>query len=186
MTQEIIFARGLIEIKCLYYYDGPLLSHFRDVSRIVIDGGETFDGSVQQFQDSFFSNVHGETIAAWCKPQGMEFTIEGQDYIMMWTDLDDQQDYWFAVQITPEDLKLYLTDGITTLQVLERSSAIYSCKGQFIGEDLSGTGTLIQFTDIPDDQRPTVDSWLHLDKYHTDAKENELATFGDSEGGTPD
>lgn len=134
---EIVFATGLVEVECLYYYDGPLLSHYRDAG--------------------------------------------GQDYIMMWTDIDEEFEYWFAVQITPEDLKAYFTDQITSLQVLERAAVIYDCKAPFISDENSGTGKIIAFADIPQEQRPTADSWLRLSKYLTATESSAPATPGDAE-----
>jgi len=38
--------------------------------RILVDGGETFDGDLAQFEDCFFSNTNIDQIRDWAKKQG--------------------------------------------------------------------------------------------------------------------
>jgi len=40
----------------------------------VIDDGDIFDGTIEQFKDCFFSNADEETVSNWCKQEG--FTLE--------------------------------------------------------------------------------------------------------------
>lgn len=41
---------------------------------ILVDNGEMFDGTREQFRDSFFDNADNYNIIEWCK--GLECTLE--------------------------------------------------------------------------------------------------------------
>lgn len=43
---------------------------------ITINSGETFEGTVEQFENSFFSNATPDAITAWCDDHGYDVTIE--------------------------------------------------------------------------------------------------------------
>ena len=44
---------------------------------IIIDNGELFDGSRDQFKDSFFDNAGNEQIINWCRLKGVVLSING-------------------------------------------------------------------------------------------------------------
>lgn len=112
------FATGLKEVHCLMWYDGPILSHYRDDA--------------------------------------------GRDWIVVWADLFNAPDgtvvdIWHAVSITKADLESYYKNEITLLQVEERATEIYVCNG--FPEETT-VGELTPFVEIPEDRRPTADSFL--------------------------
>ena len=39
---------------------------------IIIDNGDVFEGSLEQFRDCFFSNASIKTIKEWCKDLNMK------------------------------------------------------------------------------------------------------------------
>ena len=45
---------------------------------IVIDNGDTFEGSLKQFKDCFFDNADYFTIRMWCEHNGMKFELRGE------------------------------------------------------------------------------------------------------------
>jgi hypothetical protein len=112
------FATGLNEVQNLMWYDGPILSHYRD--------------------------------------------DQDRDWIVVWADLFKAPDgtvvdIWHAVSINKGDLEAYLKNEITLLQVEERAEAIYVCSG--FPEETT-VGELTPFAEIPEDRKPTVDSFL--------------------------
>ena len=42
---------------------------------IKIDNGDTFEGTPDQFKDSFFDNITADGIIDWCNKNGMEVDI---------------------------------------------------------------------------------------------------------------
>lgn len=48
-----------------------LVYGFKDKFNIIIDGGDTFEGSMRQFADCFFSSPTIDLIKHWCKTQNM-------------------------------------------------------------------------------------------------------------------
>jgi len=42
---------------------------------IRIDDGDTFEGTISQFKDCFFTNADIETITYWCKMNNMKLEI---------------------------------------------------------------------------------------------------------------
>jgi hypothetical protein len=45
-------------------------SHEEVRPRILIDNGEVFDGTLEQFRDCFYSNATLENIPDWCRDNG--------------------------------------------------------------------------------------------------------------------
>lgn len=43
---------------------------------IIIDNGATFEGTVSQFKDCFFTNVNHDTIKQWCEIINSTFEIK--------------------------------------------------------------------------------------------------------------
>jgi len=41
-----------------------------EVKGYIIDNGDLFDGTVEQFQDCFFSNADEYTVRDWCESEG--------------------------------------------------------------------------------------------------------------------
>jgi len=46
----------------------------KKVKKYIIDNGEMFDGTVEQFQDCFFSNADEDTVRDWCN--NMDYNLE--------------------------------------------------------------------------------------------------------------
>lgn len=42
------------------------------IETIIIDDGDTFEGSLEQFEDAFFSNATKENIVDFCKSNNMK------------------------------------------------------------------------------------------------------------------
>lgn len=47
--------------------------------KIIIDNGDTFEGTINQFQDCFFTNANEETIKFWCSQNNMKCEIIWKD-----------------------------------------------------------------------------------------------------------
>ena len=47
----------------------------KKIEKIIIDGGETFEGTLEQFKDSFFDNADVENIEAWCRRELSTYEI---------------------------------------------------------------------------------------------------------------
>jgi hypothetical protein len=45
---------------------------------IVVDNGDLFWGTREQFRDAFFSNATDDQIIGWCKNQGLSLIINGE------------------------------------------------------------------------------------------------------------
>ncbi len=45
--------------------------------RILVDNGDMFEGSRDQFRDCFFDNADNENIIGWCKDNGWKLEING-------------------------------------------------------------------------------------------------------------
>lgn len=41
----------------------------------LIDDGDTFEGTVEQFRDCFFSNADEDTVRQWCESQNMKLEV---------------------------------------------------------------------------------------------------------------
>lgn len=168
MTQEHVpFAHNLHVVQHLLWYDGPLLSHQRTVDRIVIQYGDMFDGTVDQFQNSFFSNFSITRAQKWLADldarDRTKSTIKfhGKDYLITWADIDDEKKFhiWTVTEVTPELLDAYFKKEKSLLKVMKEAPAIYECHGAFIDENGTAAGKLIAFSEIPGDRLPTVDSY---------------------------
>jgi hypothetical protein len=46
--------------------------------KILVDNGDMFDGTREQFADCFFSNATNNQIIDWCKSQGFSLSINGE------------------------------------------------------------------------------------------------------------
>ena len=46
------------------------MKNWLDKLWIVIEGGDIFEGSIDQFKDCFFSNASPDTIFQWCAGEG--------------------------------------------------------------------------------------------------------------------
>jgi len=49
------------------------------IARIIIDDGETFDGTLEQFKDSYFDNADENSIAEFCETHGWKLEIKFSD-----------------------------------------------------------------------------------------------------------
>lgn len=47
-----------------------------NVKRIIIDNGEIFDGTHEQFKDCFFDNADEDSITNFCKKNNWELVIQ--------------------------------------------------------------------------------------------------------------
>lgn len=116
-TPEVVeFAKDFVEARCLFWYDGPVLSHYRDQAT-------------------------------------------GDDFMVVWTDVDAEAHSWHAVKVSREDLGAYYRREITLLEVERRSPAIYACRGDFV-DGTTARGVLTPFADIAPEHLPTEDSFL--------------------------
>lgn len=48
----------------------------KEIDIIIIDNGDVFEGTKDQFADCFFSNVTYSNIKKWCKQNGFSFKIK--------------------------------------------------------------------------------------------------------------
>lgn len=168
MTQEHIpFAHNIHVVQNLLWYDGPLLSHQRAVDSIVIQYGDMFEGTVEQFQDSYFSNFSITRALKWLADMDArdrtrsKIKFRGKDYLITWADMDDEKKFhiWMVTEVTPELLNAYFKKEKSLLTVMREAPAIYECHGEFVDETNTAKGTPIAFAEIPDDRLPTVDSY---------------------------
>ena len=60
--------------ECKTYGDGRP-TRPQEIDKIIIDNGETFEGTPEQFKDCFFDNVNIDNIQAWCKKQDSTYEI---------------------------------------------------------------------------------------------------------------
>ncbi|HET6226036.1 MAG TPA: hypothetical protein VFF27_07135 [Bacteroidia bacterium] len=60
--------------------DLPKLEESND-DRILVENGDMFDGSRDQFADCFFSNATNEQISDWCRDNDWKLSINGQKII---------------------------------------------------------------------------------------------------------
>lgn len=60
-------------------FEKPFLNQKEEVfmldKRYIINGGDIFEGTIEQFQDCFFSNATEETIKQWCKDNNYVLNI---------------------------------------------------------------------------------------------------------------
>ncbi len=47
----------------------------KKIKKIILDGGETFEGTVDQFRDCFFDNAEEEVIRDWAEKENMKLEI---------------------------------------------------------------------------------------------------------------
>ena len=82
-----------------------------------------------------------------------------QDYIAVIADIENGIDNWHVIQVSETDMKLYRKNKVTLLQLMERSSGIYFCRGNWLNGGVS-VGDLIPLSAIAVDCRPTDKSFL--------------------------
>jgi hypothetical protein len=82
-----------------------------------------------------------------------------QDYIAIIADIVDGIDNWHMIQVNEQDIKLYLKNKVTLLQLMERSSGIYFCRGNWLNDGVA-VGDPIPLSAIPVSHRPTSRSFL--------------------------
>jgi len=46
-------------------------------SKILVENGDMFDGTREQFMDCFFTNANDEEITDWCNDNGWLLSIDG-------------------------------------------------------------------------------------------------------------
>ena len=47
-------------------------------TEILVENGDMFDGTREQFMDCFFSNANDEEIKDWCSENGWSLKIDGK------------------------------------------------------------------------------------------------------------
>lgn len=82
-----------------------------------------------------------------------------QDYVAIIADIVDGLDNWHVIQTSEPDMKLYRKNKVTLLQLMERSSGIYFCQGNWLNNGVA-VGDQIPLSAIPNDSRPTEKSFL--------------------------
>jgi hypothetical protein len=115
LTKVVQFAEGMTAVEHLFWYDGPVLSHYRD--------------------------------------------NQNRDWMIVWVDIDHEFNYWSAVLVAEGGMAAYKANEATQFQLLEWAHEIYFCRGEFIDEGSAACGIRVEFKDVPDDHRPSVDSW---------------------------
>ncbi len=81
-------------------------------------------------------------------------------YLVAWADVVSDVHYWTAIEILVPELKRYMDNQISLLDVMRGSPAIYRCEGEFMDADGNATGALTAFDVFPSDLLPTEDSFL--------------------------
>lgn len=82
-----------------------------------------------------------------------------KQYIVAWTDVDEDTHHWLTTEVAADDLQKYLDNRISLLKVMQRSDAIYACVGEFINEVGDAFGTLTAYRDLQH-CLPSSDSYL--------------------------
>lgn len=195
-TQERLpggkFAAHFFEMECLMYYDGPLLSHYKDITRITLtvpeeDGspgeeGNMFDGMTLHWQDCFFSNFSVEAARDFAKAEGAEIKIYGQDFIVSWVDtektgkvvngIEQERWIWLAWHITPRHLAMLLekdhSKALTLLETQRLSPFIFQYKDGGVSYDYNGMAVGTRIKEVPVELEPTEDSFVVYDGALTD------------------
>jgi hypothetical protein len=111
-----VFTQRLKEVKCLMWYDGPMLVHYRDGKR---------------------------------------------DYLAVIVDYVDNIDHWHVIEVAEHDMRSYMKNKVTLLQLMERSPAIHRCVGSWLNGGVA-VGDPVPFSSIPNDERPSDKSFLRL------------------------
>jgi hypothetical protein len=87
------------------------------------------------------------------------YSGDDKQYIIAWTDVDDDTHHWLAMEVTSNDLQKYMDKRISLLDVMQRSDAIYACDGEFINAAGEAFGTLTAYRDLQH-CLPSSDSYL--------------------------
>lgn len=120
------FAQDFREVFCIFWYDGPIESHYRDM-------------------------------------------VTGTDYIVVWTDVDTETHYWFAIELTKETLQQFMANEISLHQAMKIAPKIWNCSGAWLEDGKIASGTLMAFEDIKPENMPTEDSFHDLPHDTVDA-----------------
>lgn len=149
----------LSPLTTLVFYDFPMQMHAGEIERIVLDDGDTFDGTPAQFADSFFSNVGYHEIVYWAKQIGAKAEFFGTDWIITCIDFseDPVHDTWLIFSVQKADLQEYCRAELTLLQLMERAQKMFKYEGNEFG---SIEAEPIRFEDLQPEHRPTEDSFL--------------------------
>jgi hypothetical protein len=82
-----------------------------------------------------------------------------QDYVAVIADFVGNIDHWHVIKVEEHDMKSYMKNKVTLLQLMERSPAIYHCVGNWLNAGVA-VGDPIPFASIPSDRRPSAKSFL--------------------------
>jgi hypothetical protein len=109
----------------------------------------------------FAKNMHEAEILIWYDgPVLSHYTAQDAHYIVSWVDDEPKMIIWHAIEISSENLKLFMDNKITLLQVMQKSRGIFRCINDFIDKHKTGRGELIAFQDINPSLLPTDKSFL--------------------------
>jgi hypothetical protein len=82
------------------------------------------------------------------------YTLRGKTYLVSWVDVNVEH-VWLIIEISDDDLGLYMRQEISLLEVERRSPNLYLQEGMFE----KAQAAHLNFEDLPDDLRPTEDSF---------------------------
>jgi len=85
-----------------------------------------------------------------------------QDYIMCVTDEsnDTQLTYWLAVPVSSDLCERYLRGEVSLLYLWMMADKLWACQGSYMTVPGPQRGAQVAFVDLPDEIKPTVDSFL--------------------------
>ena len=82
------------------------------------------------------------------------YTRRGKTYLVSWVDVNVEH-VWLIIEVSDDDLGRYMRQGISLLEVERRSPNLYLQEGMFE----KAQAPRIDFEDLPDDYRPTENSF---------------------------
>lgn len=89
------------------------------------------------------------------------YTAGPVQYLVMWSDYpDDKTCLWFTVEVSIPNLKRFMANEMTLLEVMQVAPSIHRCINMFIDEVEDAHGELIAFQDIKPESLPTDKSYL--------------------------
>lgn len=112
---------------------------------IIVDGGEVFEGTREQFQDAFFSNASDEEIENWCHDNGFSLDINRKVIIDK-----DREDYVLDKPLSTAELRKIAdkNDWLEVTVKMKLADIVNSTNEEFIeriSELITGTSLM---TDI--------------------------------------
>ncbi len=106
---------------------------------------------------NFADFKHVETLIYFDLPLLDQYEYNGKTMLVCWCDISDDRltDYYFVFEVSPENLEAYLAKTMTLRQLIEVSPSLQ----RMTYDGSPATFEPLTFADIPEDMRPTTDSF---------------------------